>query len=419
MVETIARRKSFDINDFDLVIVDEAHNLQFVKVIQEFKGRLLGFTATPKTDKVNYYETEDGVRWRQNVSLKKYYGRLITGVDTDFLIDSGYLVKDNYFLVPKDLSKLKIDSSGEFTNKSINEVYETKISAEAVFENYNRYSKNKKTLIFNNSIKTNDILFDYFNAKGVNVRKFDSNSKGRQETVDWFRQTRDAVLLNVGVFVAGFDVTDVETIILNRATNSLSLYLQMVGRGGRITNKIFKQSFNVIDLGGNCSRFGNWSSPRKWDELYSDDTIKKVQNDLEDVVVCEGCDGMILKAAAYCEFCGLIKPTIIKKVKKESFEIAVPVNEFKWCKASELVKYCQNNNFKINEAFRMVENMFIESVIHNGVKLNPKNNLEIVDAIHTRFRPFYFAIMGSNMVGNKKRKIMTMVYNIYDKIIKL
>ena len=71
MVETIARRKSFDINDFDLVIIDESHNLQFVKIIQEFKGRLLGFTATPKTDKVNYYETEDGVRWRQNVSLKK------------------------------------------------------------------------------------------------------------------------------------------------------------------------------------------------------------------------------------------------------------------------------------------------------------------------------------------------------------
>ena len=52
MVETIARRKAFNINDFDLVIIDECHNLQFVKIIQEFKGRLLGFTATPKRTKL-------------------------------------------------------------------------------------------------------------------------------------------------------------------------------------------------------------------------------------------------------------------------------------------------------------------------------------------------------------------------------
>jgi len=69
MVETVARRPSFEINVFDLVIVDECHNLQFVKVIEKFNGRLLGFTATPTTDKVVYFEGEDGFKYRRNISL--------------------------------------------------------------------------------------------------------------------------------------------------------------------------------------------------------------------------------------------------------------------------------------------------------------------------------------------------------------
>jgi superfamily II DNA or RNA helicase len=344
---------------------------------------------------------------------------LITGVDVEFLVDQGYLVKDKYFVVPKDLSRLKTDASGEFTNKSINEVFETKISAEAVLSNYKLYSKGKKTLIFNNSIKTNNILFDYFSEAGVNVKKFDSNSKGREEVVDWFRSTSDAVLLNVGVFTTGFDVTDVETIILNRATNSLSLYLQMVGRGGRITDKIFKDHFNIIDLGGNVTRFGKWSSARNWNELYSDDTLKKVTTDTMDIVTCQGCDAIILKSDNFCEFCGLVKDTTKKKVKKESFEIAVPLNKFEFPKPKELVKYCEQNNKTIGDAFKLVENLFIESVISANYNIKEKEEEIVIDRITQKFRSYYFPIVRSNLVGKRQRKIITQSYKIYNKLLKI
>ena len=39
---------------------------------------------------------------------------------------------------------------------------------------------------------------------------------------------------NVGILTTGFDCPNVEAIILNRATKSLSLYYQMIGRGSRI-----------------------------------------------------------------------------------------------------------------------------------------------------------------------------------------
>ena len=43
----------------------------------------------------------------------------------------------------------------------------------------------------------------------------------------------------------------VETIILNRATRSLTLYFQMMGRGSRILEN--KSHFNVIDMGNNIA----------------------------------------------------------------------------------------------------------------------------------------------------------------------
>jgi type I site-specific restriction endonuclease len=70
--------------------------------------------------------------------------------------------------------------------------------------------------------------------------------------------TPDAILTSVGILTTGFDEPTVDTIILNRATKSLTLY-QMIGRGSRkLPNK---DMFTVIDLGNNAARFGLWSEP--------------------------------------------------------------------------------------------------------------------------------------------------------------
>jgi type I site-specific restriction endonuclease len=64
----------------------------------------------------------------------------------------------------------------------------------------------------------------------------------------------------------GFDEPSVETIILNRATKSLTLYFQMIGRGSRVLPT--KSEFTVIDLGNNMVRFGDWSAPVDWKQLF-------------------------------------------------------------------------------------------------------------------------------------------------------
>lgn len=64
----------------------------------------------------------------------------------------------------------------------------------------------------------------------------------------------------------GFDEPTVENIILNRATKSLTLYYQMIGRGSR--KLPYKDHFNVIDLGNNIARFGPWDSPVDWQLIF-------------------------------------------------------------------------------------------------------------------------------------------------------
>jgi type I site-specific restriction endonuclease len=70
----------------------------------------------------------------------------------------------------------------------------------------------------------------------------------------------------VSILTTGFDEPTVESIILNRATKSLTLYFQMIGRGSRILPD--KKEFTVIDLGNNLSRFGAWEADTDWKEIF-------------------------------------------------------------------------------------------------------------------------------------------------------
>jgi type I site-specific restriction endonuclease len=80
------------------------------------------------------------------------------------------------------------------------------------------------------------------------------------------RSTLHAILTSVGILTTGFDEPTVDTIILNRATKSLTLYYQMIGRGSRkLPNK---DQFTVIDLGNNAS-FWALGEPVNWQHILN------------------------------------------------------------------------------------------------------------------------------------------------------
>jgi type I site-specific restriction endonuclease len=129
---------------------------------------------------------------------------------------------------------------------------------------YQENAAGKKTLIFNNGIDTSLKVYETFNTAGIAIRHLDNKTPDaeRKDILRWFKKTKNAVLTSVSILTTGFDEPSVQHVILNRATTSITLYHQMVGRGSRKLPS--KKTFTIIDLGNNIQRFGEWQEPVDW-----------------------------------------------------------------------------------------------------------------------------------------------------------
>lgn len=173
--------------------------------------------------------------------------------------------------------------NGDYTVKSSDELYGNHSMLGKLLSAYKEIAEGTKTLIFNNGINTSLYVYETFKKAGYNVRHLDNKNTAseRKEILEWFSNTPDAILTSVSILTTGFDEPSVETIILNRATRSLTLYFQMIGRGSRILPN--KEEFTVVDLGNNVARFGMWDAPIDWQEIFHfpDFYLENIKNDEE------------------------------------------------------------------------------------------------------------------------------------------
>lgn len=433
-VETLnARIKTFGIKylgEFTNIIIDESHVDQFKKVYSKFEyKRLIGFTATPLTNK-RELKVVDGVEYTRPLSMAAEYDEMICGVDTQDLIDLGYLNQDyNIVLRLPNIDKLKESDSDPdgYTKKSINEVYQNTASYEILLEAYNIYGKGKKTIIFNANSKINKGVYDYFIKHGINCKMYDSVNKtdmNRNQIVEWYHNTPDAVLINANVFTTGFNEPEIETILFNRATKSLNLFLQAIGRGSRITNLIYKDKFTVVDLGDNILTHQPFSARRNWHDYFNPQPWKrKVSIDLLKTWECTFCLAINVIGDEECCVCFMPKEDVVigqskKKLKTGEFEA---LTDMPLPKAKNIIQYSIAKEQGSSFAFKLLEEKIVELFIHYKVNKKFYNNRR--DEFHTRIRqiatPIYFAIMKEKRLQGPKRTLETTLTKMYDRIDKL
>ncbi|HLV93021.1 MAG TPA: DEAD/DEAH box helicase family protein [Aequorivita sp.] len=274
MVETLNNRLNddkLDISDVGLVIIDEAHYNSFTKLFKFFeKSFILGVTATPLSS-------------NRNLPMKDNYDELIVGESIKTLIENEFLAEVEVFQYNMGLTSLEIGPNGDYTVKSSDDLYSGIGMLDRLLEAYRSHSQGKKTLIFNNGINTSIQVYYHLRAEGLPIMHLDNTAtkKQRKEILKWFHETPDAILTSVSILTTGFDEPTIDTIILNRATRSLTLYFQMIGRGSRILNN--KSKFSVIDLGNNYQRFGPWDAPLDWQSIFKnpDFYIDRLSSDEE------------------------------------------------------------------------------------------------------------------------------------------
>ncbi len=259
MVETLKNRlndEKLDISDIGLVIVDEAHYNSFTKIFKFFNDSfILGVTATPLSS---------------NIKLPMYenYQELFVGEPIQYLIDNNYLSSANMYSYNVGLTSLEVGANGDYTVKSSEDLYTNTDMLTKLVNAYEETSKGKKTLIFNNGINTSIQVFHAFKEAGYPIAHLDNTNtkKERDFILKWFKKTPNAIITSVSILTTGFDEPTIESIILNRATKSLTLYYQMIGRGSRILDN--KSTFNVVDLGNNFHRFGAWGADLDWQRMF-------------------------------------------------------------------------------------------------------------------------------------------------------
>ena len=311
MVETTYKRLE-KLPKFGLIIIDECHVGNFKKMPyfeENRQEKILGVTATPITE----------------FPLSNFYENLILGPSVESLINDNHLLNCDVYgfasdLVSKEKWKIK---KGEFDEKQMEDFYSSEKMVKNVINAYWEKSAGKKTLIFNVNLKHNECVRKAFESEGLEVKTISSETdkSERKEIINWFKNNNHAILCNVGVLTTGFDEPTIETVILNRATKSLSLYLQMVGRGSRLAEN--KEKFLVLDLGKNTTRHGAYTDFFDWQNYFKHGAKlndgKKSQG-VPPVKECPDCHYLQHTRKLVCVSCGHDFEEEAERQKKEEVE---------------------------------------------------------------------------------------------------
>lgn len=301
MVESVNNRID-RLRDIGMVIIDEAHIAVHNKMHDHFPTQyILGFTATPLSA-------------NRKKPMNLYYEDIVCCVDIPELIKDGSLCQ-NITWTPGDVvdrSSLAV-KNGEFNEGLMGMAFSKPRYINNTVKQYEKRAKGTKTIVFNVTIDHSKEVCAAFNTAGHEARHLDSEMdlKEREAILKWFKETPDAILNNVGILTAGFDEPSIETVIVNRCTLSMPLWLQMTGRGSRPTEA--KCAFTIIDLGGNGNAHGDWNYQRDWENIFFNppkpgDGVAPTKN-------CPECDRLLPAPTRICPECGYEFPT--KEAEKE------------------------------------------------------------------------------------------------------
>ena len=343
--------------EIDLIIIDEAHIQEFNYLFESelFDDKIvLGFSATP---------SRSG-KMRQ---LALDYQAMVRGPGVKKLIRDGYLVNcDSYAVASPSMDGVKMNSkTGDYSNDSMFSKFDSTKLYSGLLLNYKKHSPNQKMIVFCCNVEHCIKTCLEFSKEGHNVKfiaskksapkepketatqgeierykerlriyniylsNYEKYSGTRKQILDWYKKTKNGILINVDILTKGFDEPSIEVVALLRATTSLTLYLQMIGRGSRLYEG--KSSFILFDFGGNIDRFGNYEDERVW-SLWHEKAKKgsgipplktcgftSLGNEIKPGGdIKKGCGRLIMASSDICPFCGF---KAYKMTKEEVVEL--------------------------------------------------------------------------------------------------
>ena len=234
---------------YDYIVIDEVHHVSaasYRMVLNYFTPQiLLGLTATP--------ERQDGA----NI-LDDFCGVIAAEIRLPEAINQRHLCPFQYFGLDDDIDLSKVTwRGGRYDISELSNLYTGENNrANKIISSLADIVTNVhdiKALAFCVSQDHAEFMAAKFNLKGINADVLTSkNTNERAQKQQALRQGKINILCVVDIFNEGVDIPEVDTLLFLRPTESLTLFLQQLGRGLRLPDNSQKQCCTVLDFVGNA-----------------------------------------------------------------------------------------------------------------------------------------------------------------------
>lgn len=237
---------TFNDNDFDYIIIDEAHHATaetYQKVLAYFKPKfILGLTATPeRADDTNILDIF------QNTAHK---------LDIQTAVEIGALTNVRCIRIHTNIDMTKVRfNSVQYNIRDLDVKICVSDRNQLIVDTWLNYVKDKRTVVFCASVKHAEQIAELFKKAGLNAIAVSGSMKPseRNEWLAKFASGEVKVLCACDLLNEGWDCPQTEVLFMARPTMSKVLYTQQLGRGMRLSEG--KEFLMVFDFVDNASQY--------------------------------------------------------------------------------------------------------------------------------------------------------------------
>jgi DNA repair protein RadD len=294
-VQTLARRlHTVPADFFQLLIVDEAHHAvagSWSKLIDHYSAaKVLGVTATPSR--------LDG----RGIGDK--FETMVLGPDAAWLESQGYLAPARYFIPPGmgiDWAGLKHRGGDIDERDAARAIMAHQQAIAGPVTQYQAHLAGSTAIAFCCTVEHAQLVARGFNEAGISAAVLDGtlDRLTRRRRIQALGTGEIKVLTSCQVISEGTDVPSVGGCLLLRPTDSLSLYLQQVGRCLRPSPG--KSHAVILDMVGNVAKHGFHTDPREWS---LEGRKKRQASAAAPIRECPGCYAALPAGTKVCPECG-------------------------------------------------------------------------------------------------------------------
>ena len=291
-VQTLARRLR-SIPKPDLLVCDECHHIlanTYREIVDYWnESLLLGVTATPQR--------------MGGINLGDVFTSLIEAPSTKELIKLGHLTSFRYYAPTENINLDKVRVKfGEYINSDLERVMGRSKIIGNIVEHYKKFANGKKAICYCINVRHSKKVASAFQAAGISAAHCDgeTNKKVREQLVDDFRTGKIKILCNAELFGEGFDLPNMQAVILARPTKSLTVFIQQSLRPLRPDPTNPNKVAIIIDHVENYLRFGLPDANRAW----SLDPNPPKMEGTAPLMACPECYEVVPISTQTCPYCG-------------------------------------------------------------------------------------------------------------------